>query len=1045
MRIDRLAGQEINDRYLLEEKLAGGSMGVVYRGVDLHLSESIKESTPVVVKFLIKDDEESEDRFRLEAKTLLDLNHSNICRIYSIKKWQPPDEEDEYLFIVMKYYEGRTLDRIIREGKGRLDYDRIRNIAKQVAQGLSYAHSKKVYHRDLKPANIMVGPGDSVTILDFGIVRNVEAGTVTRHPGFVLGTPFYMSPEQAMGRQFDHRSDIWSLGVIVYEMCTGKRPFETIDATIEEEPKALPAKLDADLKNMILRAMSKDPEDRFANCEDLIREISHIHEISRAPSKEEGLQAVDGNRSTSRLRSSIENVSTASDYEIPTRKVSIWLWPVLMVAALSVVTYMLVVNLTTEEPPTVSEIKMERAQQSISRGRRDEGILAWLVALKESDRDDWRKEAAGAIGDDYPSLAATFRHAAGDACIVAADSKGEIVATGSSDGRLRLWRWRDAQQLGAPIDHGGELWVAAFSPDGSRIATGGADKSGVRGIVRQWELDRQANGSHNPLPPLDEIWHENTVENLSYDHSGRFLITADRFSVRLWNVDSGRRIGDTTQHQAAILDVWDMATVNEFMTINNRGEMLRLDHAGTESSHGNLIETQLLTAASASYDGAAIVGYEDLSTAVGIWSLREEQEKAGSFFEDDLRVLAVSSDLIKVLSGTAEGIARVWNSRGEMLGDPLVHSHSLCAATFTHDGDRVLTGSLDGVARLWDLSRLRQSEPQRLFHLPSPVRSVDLHETRDIFLVGSAKGDLIVWDFGEERIIWERDHLHKGSVSGGVAFMPGNESVVSAGEDATIYRIDVETDTVKIGRQHSRGVRALDTALVGDLFATGSDDGTVRIWNLSSATSILPPMRHSDPVRSLVLSPDAKRIAVGTDLGEIVLWTIEDGQEILRKRVFPGVALTALAIGRIGREEVFIIGNEEGEVVFWNGETQDLANSRLSHERPVDDLVYLESKDILLVVTGQWVHSYSTEDLGLLGSVMLPGEWTGAYRTSDSCDVCLEMVLKANSSAVFVETVFFNRSDKVSLIGDVNSLYEEWSRRLSLTYDEEADEYQPLH
>src|SRR5262249_46799760 len=203
---------DIISRYRIMAPLGKGGMGVVYRAEDLRLNR------PVALKFLPHHSisERDQRRFLQEARTAAAARHPNICPIYDI------DEADGEVFIAMAFLEGETLHR--RISRGPLGPGHAAEIAIQIANGLECAHQLGIVHRDIKGANIMIGPGGHASILDFGLALLSGATRITG-PGHVVGTSAYMSPEQARGLAVDRRTDIWSLGVVLFEMLSGTLPF----------------------------------------------------------------------------------------------------------------------------------------------------------------------------------------------------------------------------------------------------------------------------------------------------------------------------------------------------------------------------------------------------------------------------------------------------------------------------------------------------------------------------------------------------------------------------------------------------------------------------------------------------------------------------------------------------------------------------------------------------------------------------------------------------------------------------------------------------
>ena len=208
-----MIGQTIS-HYKITEKLGEGGMGVVYK------AEDIKLKRPVALKFLaphLLRDDEGRKRFIREAQAAAALDHPNICTVYEIA------EVNGRTFIVMAFLEGEGLDKKIEGGP--LTLKDALDIAIQTAQGLQAAHEKKIVHRDVKSANVMVTEEGQVRVMDFGLAQLADRTRLTE-TGARLGTPAYMSPEQTRGEPVDQRTDIWSLGVVLYEMVTGQLPFK---------------------------------------------------------------------------------------------------------------------------------------------------------------------------------------------------------------------------------------------------------------------------------------------------------------------------------------------------------------------------------------------------------------------------------------------------------------------------------------------------------------------------------------------------------------------------------------------------------------------------------------------------------------------------------------------------------------------------------------------------------------------------------------------------------------------------------------------------
>ena len=263
-------------RYRIVRHLARGGMAEVYVAEDQLLNRIV--ALKVLFPELARD-EAFVERFRREARAAASLNHHNIVSVYDF------GGEDDSWFIVMEYVEGRTLRDIIRD-EGPMDPARSAELASEVAAALAAAHAEGIVHRDVKPANVLIAAGTgTVKVADFGIARAANVLQGLTMPGTVLGTASYLSPEQASGAEVDHRSDIYSLGMVLWEMLTGKAPF-TGDSpvaiayqqlkAIAPPPSTVNHRVPRGLDAVVMKAMSKDPAARQPSAEELRKELLAI-------------------------------------------------------------------------------------------------------------------------------------------------------------------------------------------------------------------------------------------------------------------------------------------------------------------------------------------------------------------------------------------------------------------------------------------------------------------------------------------------------------------------------------------------------------------------------------------------------------------------------------------------------------------------------------------------------------------------------------------------------------------------------------------------
>lgn len=266
-----MIGHELGGRYQIIERIGGGGMALVYKAHDILLNRNIAIK---VLRQQFVNDEEFIRRFRREAQSAASLSHPNVVSVYDV------GQEDDIHYIVMEYVEGQNLNEIIKE-RAPLQVDEAVRIASQIADALDHAHHNQIIHRDIKPHNILIGRNGRVKVTDFGIARAVTSTTITQ-TGSVVGSVHYFSPEHAKGVATGEKSDLYSLGIVLYQMLTGRLPFlgeSPISVALKhlqehfEEPRSVNPMIPQSVENIILKSMRKNPGERYQSAKEMLHDL----------------------------------------------------------------------------------------------------------------------------------------------------------------------------------------------------------------------------------------------------------------------------------------------------------------------------------------------------------------------------------------------------------------------------------------------------------------------------------------------------------------------------------------------------------------------------------------------------------------------------------------------------------------------------------------------------------------------------------------------------------------------------------------------------
>ncbi len=933
----------VGDHELLREVGRGG-MGVVFKARHIRLNR-------VVALKMIRGgalaDSEDLQRFAKEAEAAGQLQHPNIVALYEFGSLEQEP------FFSMEYISGSSLAE--RVATGPVPGRRAAGYLEATARAVHFAHTRGILHRDLKPANVLLDENDQPKVTDFGLAKLMATDAGQTRTGAVLGTPSYMSPEQAAGRKdLGPASDVYSLGAILYELLTGTPPFQgesalaTLNQVADQEPIAprlLNPSVERDLETICLKCLEKDPARRYRRAEDLADDLHHYlqHEpISArrlsAPGRaarwcrRNPAWALMGCLSAAALlvfvliewQTAREEKELREEAQKATRLAQV---------RLDTMRHLLYLAEMRQAQHALEHADFGQAEKLLERWQPREGSAdlrgwewhflheqcrgrfalgqhqghAWAVAYRPDGRQlasaggEYKRPGEIKVWD--PRTGRVLHTLTGHAdrlTALAYHPTKNLLASASYDQTVRLWdldQGREIQVLRGHTDH---VNGVAFSPSGELLASAGGD-----GTVRVW--DYQAHAADPTRGVLVICAHDGETGAVAFSPDGGLLASAghDRL-LKLWDPATGRLDRTFTGHEGRL----------ECLAFDATGKLLAAG-GGSGSRHGEVKVWDLTTGTVAATryglsDRVLSVAFSragKLAAAGGDGVIRVWDASATSeplILRGDtqwVHGLAFSPDGHSLASAGRSGRISVWNSSGGLESLTLSAPGALETVAFNPVGRFVAAAGRGarGTARVWNLDY-----PERPFVVgghSGDVLCLSFSPDGARLATGGADGTIRIHDFRDP----DRKPLvlpAQGSQVLSLAYAADGRLLAVAGDDSPIRLYDATTGAlVKVLDGHNHSVLSLAFSPDSRWLASAGHDKRVRLWDLQAGRDHYVLDGHTLAVHALTFSPDGRQLASAGGDRTIRVWDLARRQEAYRLDGSPAT-VTALAYHPQGRRLV---------------------------------------------------------------------------------------------------------------------------------------------
>jgi WD40 repeat protein/serine/threonine protein kinase len=919
-------------RYVIERELGQGGTAIVYLGHDPHVKRQ------VVIKLLLSQytsDPEFLARFQREAEVVAGLEHPYIVPVYDA------GQHDRQPYIVMRYLSGGSLRDRLDHGQY-LSLREIVSLIGRVAEALHEAHTHQIVHRDLKPANILFDTRGQAFLSDFGIAKMAEPSQVITKTGIVVGTPEYMSPEQALGTvEIDGRSDVYSLGVILFQLLARQMPFKAdtamgvalahITAPVPNiaamNPELVPA-----WDSVIQRVLAKAPEQRYQTAIELaqaVRQLAGVQSKVTAQGLGTGF--------------------TASSAPRPgTQPLSNPLAPRPGTQPLSNVPRPGTQPLSNPSPGTKPLAGTPRpgtrpfTNQLLPGGSGNvgpkppppidtHGRLAPLVKTTSIPRT-WLKAdttRVGLVTRSAPDVVPLARWGKGRVRGVALTPDGSILVVATALG-IYLYSVDKLDELRF-IDFGASALCVAFSPDGRRVACGSGDH-----LVRVWEVE---SGQ------LLQVFkgHEDDVISIAFSPVGDLLASGGADAViRIWDTVTGQAQGALRGHRLAVSSLTFSPDGQRLASGSPDCTILVWEAISWQMLNNlHLLSISPITAVFTPQGHPLALGSFD--NALRLWD--GENGDMLQVFEPlpgDLTCVAISRDMRWLISGSSDGRVRRWEVGTGRLAQTLEgHVGEVQSLIFNpvDESASLVSGGTDGTVRLWN-SNLGQRNRALEGYLSEMICLATLAgENGHLLAMGSQDNTIRLLELSSGRMI----RTLVGHTAPPTCLIFGNlegkrQVLVSGGQDKTVRLWDAGLgQPIGALKRINHMVSALAISADGRILAVGDQTHVIRLWDLYSGQLRMELKGHTQAVTSVAYSPDGKLLASGSEDNTARVWDARAGK---LRFVLEGHPITLTSVAFSSDSQLLATGSEDSTVRVWDLRTGKVIHKLEGHISYVRDVAF---------------------------------------------------------------------------------------------------------